>query len=134
MTTIYRAADYCEARVGYSFAESREVAEAYQRNPGFGGATIYRAEVDLSGLLDLSESDDEWADLAAASGIDIDPAAHQHHFARVLPTSDAVCDALAAAGYRWVAIRDDYPAGAITLIPVSHDAADEAEDTMDEDA
>lgn len=132
MTTIYRAANHCEARVGYSFSENREVAEAYRSNPGFGGETLYAADVDLDGVLDLTGADDEWAALAEAAGVEIDPARYQHHFARVLPVSDDICEALAAAGYRWVRFVDDHPAGAVTIIPVSDEAADEVDSNMDE--
>jgi len=132
MTTIYRASDFCDARIGYSFAADRETAEAYRDNPGFGGDTLFVADVELTGVLDLTESTDPWADLAEAAGMDLDQSRYAHHFARVLPTDDSVCEALAAAGYHWVRFRDDYPVGAETLIPVSEEAADEADGEMDE--
>jgi hypothetical protein len=131
-TKIYRAAEHCEARVGYSFTESLEVAEAYRSNPGFGGSNLYAAEIDLDDVLDLTGVTDEWGSLAEAAGIEIEPSRYQHHFARVLPTSDDVCEALAAAGYRWVRFRDDYPVGAITIIPVSREAADDVDECMEE--
>lgn len=131
-TTIYRAANHAEVRVGYSFSEDREVAEAYLRNPGFGGETLYAAVVELADVLDLTDAEDEWTALSDASGIAVEAAQYQHHFARVLATSDEICAALAAAGYHWVRISEDYPAGAVTIIPVSEDAADEADSTIDE--
>ena len=131
MTTIYRAAEHCDARVGFSFAESREVAEAYLTNPGFGGATLYSVDVDLDGVLDLTDESDEWQALSDACGIEISPDNYQH-FAAVLPTSDDVCEALAAAGYHWVRFNDDFPAGAVTIIPVSTDAADAADSDLEE--
>jgi hypothetical protein len=132
MTTIYRASDYCDARVGFSFSEDRETAEAYMSNPGFGGENIYGVDVELDGVLDLTEAADEWDELSEAAGITIDPAQYHYHFARVLPTSDAICEALAANGYHWVRFNDDFPADAVTIIPVSEDAADAADSDLNE--
>lgn len=132
MTTIYRASDYCDARVGFSFSEDRETAEAYRSNPGFGGENIYSVDVELDGVLDLTDAVDEWDTLSEAAGITIDPSRYQHHFARVLPTSDAICEALAANGYHWVRFNDDFPADAVTIIPVSEDAADAADSDLNE--
>ena len=132
MSTIYRASEYCDARIGFSFSEDRQTAEAYRHNPGFGGRNLYSVDVDLDGVLDLTDVSDEWAALSEAAGIEIDPAKYQHHFARVLPTSEAICEALAAAGYHWVRFNDDYPEGAITIIPVSDDAADAADSDLEE--
>jgi hypothetical protein len=132
MTTLYRAADYAEVRVGYSLTQSKNVAKAYQSNPGFGGSNLYKCNVELTGVLDLTESDDVWADLSRAAGCDIDPDRFQDHFARVLPTSDEVCESLANNGYHWVRFCDDFPEGAQTIIPVSSEAAEMADDAMDD--
>ena len=131
-TKLYRAADYAEVRVGYSLTPQKKTAQAYLENPGFGGQSLHVTSVELDGVLDLYDSEDEWADLSAAAGITIDPEAYQHHFARVLPTSDTVCESLAACGYHWVRIRDDFPAGAVTMIPVSESAADAADAEIEE--
>lgn len=131
-TKLYRAADYAEVRVGHSFSDQRETAEAYLDNPGFGGKSLHRTDVNLNHVLDLSDSDDLWRDLSEASGIDIDPENHQYHFQRVLPTRDDICEALAENGYHWVKFQDDFPEGATTLIPVSQEAADEADESIRE--
>lgn len=132
MTTLYRAADYAEVRVGYSLTESKTVAEAYQSNPGFGGQNLYECTVELTGVLDLTDSDDVWSDLSRAAGFEIDPDRFQDHFARVLPTSDDVCESLSNNGYHWVKFCDDFPEGAQTIIPVSSVAAEMADDAMDD--
>lgn len=132
LTKLYRASDYAEVRVGHSLTGERETAEAYLDNPGFGGKSLHRTDVKLHHVLDLSESDDPWGDLSEASGLDIDPAEHQHHFPRVLPTRDDICEALAENGYHWVKFQDDFPEGAVTLIPVSEEAAEEADGAIRE--
>src|SRR5690606_20628870 len=43
---LYRAADNPEAESGAHFSEREEDARAYMDNPGFGGANLYRFEVD----------------------------------------------------------------------------------------
>lgn len=130
MTTIYRAADSDDIRVGYSFSEVRETAEAYRHNPGFGGSTMWQAEVELTDVLDLTDADDVWQALSDAAGETISPDRHQYHLPRALTADDSVCDLLAAAGYRWVRFVDDFPEGAVTIVPVSSEAADEAEEAM----
>ena len=97
----------------------------------FGVKTLYSANVDLDCVLDLTDESDEWQALSDACGIVINPD-HYQHFAAVLPTSEAVCEALAAAGYHWVRFNDDFPVGGVTIIPVSVDAADNADSDLNE--
>lgn len=47
MVTLYRAANDDFVRAGVSFADSRETAEAYLDNPGFGGTALYRTRVTV---------------------------------------------------------------------------------------
>ena len=128
--TLYRAADSDDVRVGYSFAGRLDDAREYLDNPGFGGGTLYRASVDLADMIDLT--DDCWDTLSEAIGETVEPMHHQYHFPSTVTASDKICAKLAAAGYRWARIIDDYPEGCITYVPLTDDAADAAESAMTE--
>ena len=54
---LWRAANDDYISDSASFAECRESAELYLNNPGFGGSTLYYAEVEISEYLDLTGSD-----------------------------------------------------------------------------
>lgn len=130
MTTLYRAADSDDVRVGYSFAAERSDAEAYRANPGFGGDSLYRTRVSMARVCDLTS--DPWETLSDLLGESVRPARYQHHFARTLTADTAICERLAAMGYDWATIIDDYPEGCVTYVPLTADAAEAAECEMDE--
>jgi len=130
MKTLYRAASDDNVSVGYSFAARRSHAEAYLDNPGFGGPTLYRCEVEIDGLIDLTES--PWETLSEALGSEVDPSRHQFHFPSTVTASDKIPEKLAALGYRWAKIIDDYPEGCVTYVPLCAEAADAAESAMTE--
>ena len=129
MTALYRAAGNDDVRVGYSFAARRVDAEAYLDNPGFGGETLYRCRLDLADVIDLTAG---WDALSEAIGEEVEPSRWQHHFASTVTSSDKMCEKLAAAGYQWARIIDDYPEGCVTYVPLTAEAADAAESAIEE--
>lgn len=122
MTTLYRAAkdDYLDQ--GYSFTESRETAELYMNNPGFGGGKIYTCEA-TGRVLDLTGV--SMANAAAMLGCK-DPCAIGVD--EWLPRTVAALDAAREQGYSWVTVSESYPAGTTTWIWVG-DSSDEPEIT-----
>src|SRR5262245_54421765 len=122
MKTLYRAANDDQVRVGYSFAGRCSDAKAYLDNPGFGGPTLYRCCIDMSHVSDRTES--PWERLSEGLDDTIEPSHHQYHFPSTVTASDKICAKLAAAGYRWARIVDDYPEGCITYVPLTAEAAD----------
>lgn len=121
--TLYRAADDDYVAQGYSFATCVDVAEAYQDNPGFGGGTIYSCTVDVADgqVLDLTDvSTSELADMFGR----VDPGAIGVD--EWVPRDPKLQDAIAAAGYSWVTVRESYPADSVTWIWVG-DSSDEPE-------
>jgi hypothetical protein len=121
MTTIYRAtndkSDAEKIPTGSCWTESREVAQAYTDNQGFGGKHIVEAEL-VGAILDLT---DGWDDLAELVDQDQWEPAELVQIWRdngwLYPWEESrnVADAISAAGYVWVRYIDDFPAGAITL-------------------
>jgi len=99
-----------------SFAEDREVAEAYLSNPGFGGTTLYRAEVGVphdAHVLDLFDEDDPTG--ATAEILDIrNPGAIGAD--EWIASNSRVQQRLRDAGYQWVVVRESFPAGTRTWI------------------
>ena len=130
MRTIYRAAKDDQVGVGCSFAGRRSDAEAYLDNPGFGGPTLYTCQIELADMIDLTES--PWDALSDAIGESVNPAHHQYHFPSTVTACDAICAKLAAKGYHWARIIDDYPEGCITYVPLTAEAAEAAESAMEE--
>lgn len=115
---LYRAAaDDC--LIGPScFAPERKVAEAYRSNPGFGGANLYRAVVELDAssneVLDLMEmsSARRLERLVSLTGLSHPGAIGAEEWVM----HDRVADALVAEGYTWVRVPDSYPVGAETWV------------------
>ena len=54
---LYRAADSNTATAGTHFAEHKSDAEAYQDNPGFGGANLYEFDIPVVSPLRLKQTD-----------------------------------------------------------------------------
>lgn len=103
--TLWRAADWDGVMEGNSFARDERDARAYLDNPGFGGASLYRAEVEVdeSRVLDTRDMTEE--QVAEIYG---------HHVFGV-----DVCEWIPRLGardlgerYDWVIVTDNYPAGA----------------------
>jgi hypothetical protein len=115
--TLYRAAqDDILPPDCASFAESLETARAYLDNPGFGGADLYRTDVEVvegsvldltdpRNLLDVDGFDSSDLDDALQLGADV-----------WLPMYVAAQERLRTAGYQWVLVRESFPAGTVTWI------------------
>lgn len=122
---LWRAANDDGISDTVSFARRREDAERYHDNPGFGGARLYRAVVEVPAMevLDLHGMSKAQAirALARATGLDLDG-----ETADVLVcSSPAVQDALVARGVRWVRVVDTYPAGCETWTYISRSDRDD---------
>ena len=116
MTTLYRAADDDSLPTGCAaFAEAREVAEAYLANPGYGGATLWAAEVEIdeARVLDIYDSADPVAALCEASGLAHPGAVGADEW---VPRDVALQDALYTRGIHWVRVRESHPADAVTWL------------------
>lgn len=113
--TLYRAADDDSITGLTCFSPKKSVAREYQNNRGFGGANLYRAEVecDDAAILDIrSECDaDQVAALVELTGIDMGSVT-----ADWLVVQERVAEALVSRGYRWVRLLDTYPVGAETWV------------------
>lgn len=120
MTTLYRAADDCFVTDCASFSADIDVARAYLSNPGFGGRTLFVAEVDLDSarVLDLYDERDPVQTLVDLLDL--------HHPGAIGADEwvPRICDKLANAGYEWVRVRESYPADAVTYIWVGGDDPD----------
>jgi len=108
MATIYRAADSTELFVGAHFAATREEAEAYTNNPGFGGDVVFSVEAE-----NVLRCDDisELAEALAELGLDVDADGWRdrglYEVFSVVEHERAVRNALNASGYNW--LRFDEP-------------------------
>jgi hypothetical protein len=123
MTTLYRAAKDDYVSQGISFAESRETAELYLDNPGFGGATVYTCDIDPAddAVLDLSGlSTSEAAELIGLS----DPGAIGVD--EWIPRIVHRLEERVSAGLQWVRVAESYPRGTVTWIWVG-ESCDEPE-------
>lgn len=103
--TLYRASNYASTNSDTtSFAARRADAAAYLNNPGYGGATLWRTEVEIvdSEVLDITDGAPEWLrDLVERHGaIGIEEA---------IGAISKVSDGIAARGFRWVRLIDSYP-------------------------
>lgn len=118
---LWRAANDDHISDSASFAEDRETAEAYIDNGGFGGSTLYYADVEPTDMLDLT-GDDAMADLLAA--IDSD---HDYGAIGVDELVPRLAGKLCDAGYQWVRVNESYPAKTVTWIYVGGVCGDEPE-------
>jgi len=112
---LYRAAKDDYVYTGYSFATEREVAEAYLDNPGFGGPTLFRADVHPSDgqLLDLTDPDLTVRRVARFLGFE-DPGAIG--IDEWIPRDPDVLDAIRAKGYLWAIVAESFPSDTTTWI------------------
>lgn len=130
-TRLFRASDHEDVRPGFSFSGNHGDASHYLDNPGFGGSKMFSTHASLHGLLDLTGSH-PWDDLSEAIGDEVRPERHQFHFPSTITASDKILDALRKKGHRWAKFIDDYPEGSTTYVPLSDDAAEEAENNIKE--
>lgn len=118
---LWRAANDDHISDSASFAETREAAEAYLANPGYGGDTLYYAEVEIQDYLDL-DCDDAMERLLQALDTD-----HDYGAIGVDELVPRVAGRLADAGVQWVRVRESYPSDTITWIYVGGVLGDEPE-------
>jgi hypothetical protein len=123
-TTLWRAASDDYVSDSCSFAETREAAELYLDNPGFGGSTLYTAEVEIAEYLDLT-GDDAMELLQATLGSD-----HDFGAIGIDELVPRVCHQLRDAGVQWVKVCESYPEDTTTWIYVGGGLGDEP--TMEE--
>jgi hypothetical protein len=119
--TLWRAADDDYIGDSASFAESREVAELYLDNPSFGGARLYRAEVEAHDVLDLTSDGAERLRDALGS---------EPRFGGAVGLDEIVpriAEDLRDAGYQWVRVPESYPAGTVTWVYVGGSSGEEPE-------
>lgn len=106
--TLWRAAhDDSFGGDGGSFSTSREDAEAYHNNPGFGGPNLYRADVKIhpKKLLDLYDLDDDQAKkkIRQVTGLPHPGAIGADEW---IPR---ITHHLSDAGVEWVRHKESYP-------------------------
>ncbi|MFA5265230.1 MAG: hypothetical protein WC378_15515 [Opitutaceae bacterium] len=116
--TFYRAANDDIITDCGSFAETRETAELYRSNSGFGGAKLYRAECEIAEatLLDLVDCIDAIALICERTGLEAPGAIGVDEWV------PRISYALREAGIAWVRVRESFPADTITWIYVGADA------------
>lgn len=110
---FYRASDDDAVLPGMCWAETRETAELYRLNPGFGGARLWQAElaIDSAEVLDLAELGTREALDRLIEVVGRDPGA-------IGPDEwiPRVAEELAAGGWAWARVRESYPQGTVTWI------------------
>jgi hypothetical protein len=112
--TLWRAAEDDYIPDAASFARDREDAEAYLDNPGYGGATLWRAKIQVEddAVLDLYDERDpvgfltEEFDLPNPGAINVE---------EWIPQDPELQDLLGET-YDWVKVCDSFPEGAETWI------------------
>lgn len=112
---LYRAADDDYISDTASFAETREAAEVYRANPGYGGSTLWMVDVEPQHVLDLVDERDPVRTVARLIGAPHPNAIGADEYV------PRVSDRIAAAGYEWVRVRESYPADTITWIWIGGD-------------
>ena len=120
---LYRAADTDYVPTdSCSFAESLEAAQHYLDNPGYGGSTLWVAEVDVvdDDVLDLTGDD---ANELLGDIVDVDRYGAIGIDELVPRIADKLCD----AGIQWVRVIESYPEDTITWIYVGGPCGDEPE-------
>ena len=111
---LYRAANDDIITDCAAFAETPEAAKVYLDNPGYGGAHLYRADVDIAEaeLLDLVDCDNPVGEIGRVTGLG-DPGA-----IGVDEWVPRISYDLREAGFNWVRVNESYPAGTVTWIYV----------------
>ena len=116
---LWRAANDDYISDSCSFAETRESAELYLDNPGFGGSTLYTAEVEIGEYLDLTGSD-AMEILQTTLGSD-----HDFGAIGIDELVPRIASRLCEAGVQWVKVCESYPEDSITWIYVGGGLGDE---------
>ena len=134
---IWRAADDERYTGQWScWSADRESAEAYQDNPGFGGAHLLRAEVRGNCALDLTGSAGQAFQALAAALAELLPEdewrgeglyAQFGDVYQAWESNSRIADALASR-YYWLIYDDDYPARCTTWCFIRPDATLVAEE------
>ena len=121
---LYRAANDAIVMQGTSFASLKSSAREYLDNLGFGGSTLYVAEIEVDSETVLD-----------ARGMDVDAVAEMLGMASPgaigvdewIGRSVAAQEAARAAGYLWVIVDESYPVDTTTWIWVGESTDDEPE-------
>ena len=111
--TLWRASNDDYVDTGYSFAETRAVAEAYLDDPGFGGAQIFRTRISVRPEQVLDWTDMTTRRAARALGIQ-DPGAIG--LDEWLPRTPRALDSLREQGFLWVMLAESFPHDTTTWI------------------
>jgi hypothetical protein len=121
---LWRASDFDDVFAGMSLGEELETAILYTKNSGFGGETIYYADVNLIGMKILNIN--SYEDLCDELGMDrVDCNLYSRvggTIAQAIPQLDDVREELVKRGYDWVVVAEDYPEGTTTWQPISEKA------------
>lgn len=122
---LWRAAQDDYVDTGYSFAESKTIAQTYLDNPGFGGAAIFKTvvEFDEEAVLDLRDVSlaqaRRMAGVPSSSGaIGVD---------EWLPREVRVQEAFRDQGFLWALVDESFPAGTTTWIWLGASSDEEPE-------
>jgi hypothetical protein len=111
--TLYRAADEDYVDTGYSFAETRSIAEAYLDNPGFGGCVVFKARVDYrpDEVIDLTRTT-----VARAAKRVGHPDPGAIGIDEWLPRTPDALTALREQGFLWALVAESFPHDTTTWI------------------
>jgi hypothetical protein len=126
---LWRATDRDDPVLGQdtAWAEDRGCAEAYLDNPGFGGNSLWQAEVEVDPGSVLDLTDDPWRGLARAVWRDGEWRGTRggRHPGNLRDLADDLGSSYGfvhdAWEYRWIRFRDDFPRGCITWVWLGED-------------
>jgi hypothetical protein len=115
--TLYRAASDDTIVGCASFAKDIAVAREYLDNPGFGGAKLWKAEVEIdpATALDLYDEHDPMQVIMDRTGLNHPGAIGVDEWV------PRISYQLRDAGVEWVRVRESYPQDAETWIFVGSD-------------
>lgn len=132
--TLYRAGDDSILTGATSFSPDRDIAKAYLSNPGFGGRTLFRTQVEINPeyLLDIRSDDDEAQINAILRAAGLEDRSYGNVTADWLLAQEDVIDSLKASGYEWVRLTDTFPVGADTFTWLYGDNEPELEEDEDD--
>jgi hypothetical protein len=122
--TLFRVASDDYVDQGKSFAEEQDTANEYLDNPGFGGSTVYSAEVsydpgevlDLTGYSVAEAAEELGLNNPGAIGVD-----------EWLPRTQKALDEASSRGYHWAKVSESFPRGTTTWIYIGGGSTDEPE-------
>lgn len=131
--TLYRASDDDIITDTASFSTTLDAAKAYLDNPGFGGGTLWKSEVEINPdeLLDLYDMDEDEAiaKIRKLTGVGNPGAIGIDEWV------PRIAEQLQDAGIIWVRVRESYPEGTETYIYLGGgDDPEMTEDDTDHDA